>query len=356
MKETLTFDAVYARHIPYVRRVLQQLGVRSGDLDDVVQDTFVAVHRQLPAFEGRAALETWLHAICWRVAAGYHRRARTRRKVAGATELHSDDSLGEQSVLPAVDRLLALLETVDTGERDLFALHEVGGLSIAELAELTGMARATVRRRIEGTRTQLGRRSARGFDPRLAEGPPATVPSSAPEQEVPGFATDYATPNIGLARRDNVVIIRWRGSARVPELETLFALMRRTAEVSPQGILHLSCNEPTSGPPDGPARDAIRRFTADIDNGMKAAAFTTRSQGWFRILPPIINTCLFLSGKRYKTRFCNEERPVFEWLAQYTTVTADEMQDACDDLRRLIDEAELAAESVRAKEQPWATA
>ena len=247
MKETLTFDAVYARHIPYVRRVLQQLGVRSGDLDDVVQDTFVAVHRQLPAFEGRAALETWLHAICWRVAAGYHRRARTRRKVAGATELHSDDSLGEQSVLPAVDRLLALLET-------------------------------------------------------------------------------------------------------------LFALMRRTAEVSPQGILHLSCNEPTSGPPDGPARDAIRRFTADIDNGMKAAAFTTRSQGWFRILPPIINTCLFLSGKRYKTRFCNEERPVFEWLAQYTTVTADEMQDACDDLRRLIDEAELAAESVRAKEQPWATA
>ena len=86
MDSVLRFEAIYAAYSPYVHRQLQRLGVQACDLDDVVQDTFVAVHRQLPGFEGRAAIQTWLHAICWRVAAGYHRRSRTRRQIIESRE------------------------------------------------------------------------------------------------------------------------------------------------------------------------------------------------------------------------------------------------------------------------------
>src|SRR5690242_15550970 len=72
------FAALYAEHAPFVRRVLMRRGVRDEDLDDVLQETFVIIHRMLPTFEGRASLETWLHSVAWRVAAGHHRR----RKVA----------------------------------------------------------------------------------------------------------------------------------------------------------------------------------------------------------------------------------------------------------------------------------
>ncbi|MET0386167.1 MAG: RNA polymerase sigma factor, partial [Polyangiales bacterium] len=67
------FDSLYTMYAPLIRRIVAYRGVREADIDDVVQETFVTVHRLLPSFEGRAALATWLHAVAWRVAANYRR-------------------------------------------------------------------------------------------------------------------------------------------------------------------------------------------------------------------------------------------------------------------------------------------
>jgi len=69
------FASFYTQHAAFVRRALTRRGVRDADLDDVAQEAFVAAHRQLPAFEGRSSLRTWLTAIAWRTAANYHRRS-----------------------------------------------------------------------------------------------------------------------------------------------------------------------------------------------------------------------------------------------------------------------------------------
>src|SRR5688572_24089780 len=57
------FDSVVAEHGPYLWRVLRRIGVRTADVEDVLQETFIVVHRKLDGFEGRASVRTWLSAI-----------------------------------------------------------------------------------------------------------------------------------------------------------------------------------------------------------------------------------------------------------------------------------------------------
>src|SRR5215510_2271752 len=74
----LTFEALYAQHFAFVWRTARQLGVELSQLDDVVQDTFLVVHRRFRDFEHRAHVRTWLFAILRKVIAD-HRRTRRRR-------------------------------------------------------------------------------------------------------------------------------------------------------------------------------------------------------------------------------------------------------------------------------------
>jgi RNA polymerase sigma-70 factor (ECF subfamily) len=59
----LDFDVVYEEQMEFVWRTVRRMGVRTADVDDVVQEVFVIVHRRLAEFEGRAKLKTWVFRI-----------------------------------------------------------------------------------------------------------------------------------------------------------------------------------------------------------------------------------------------------------------------------------------------------
>ena len=80
------FEAVYRNHNGLLRATLRRYGVREADLDDVAQEALVTIHRRLGEFEGRSSIETWLHAVCWRMAVGYRRRAHIRLETSTMPE------------------------------------------------------------------------------------------------------------------------------------------------------------------------------------------------------------------------------------------------------------------------------
>src|SRR6185503_10712118 len=71
----LDVAGVYAEHCDFVWRSLQHLGVRGADLEDMMQEVFVVVHRKLGGFDGLSRVTTWLFGICLRVVARHRRRA-----------------------------------------------------------------------------------------------------------------------------------------------------------------------------------------------------------------------------------------------------------------------------------------
>lgn len=153
------FDALFQRFAPYVVRVLPRMGVAERDLDDVVQEVFLAVYRALPSFEGRSSERTWVYGICIRTASNYRQRAhRWRERLPGALPEAAHESTPERAVQTsaALRRLDAALAEVQERDRDVFVLFEIEQLTVLEIAEALGCSKFTVYTRLYRARRAVG--------------------------------------------------------------------------------------------------------------------------------------------------------------------------------------------------------
>jgi RNA polymerase sigma-70 factor (ECF subfamily) len=168
----LRFEDVYEQHIDYVWRVARRLGIGEADVDDVVQDVFVTVHRRLGDFEQRSTLRTWLYGIAIRVVRD-HRRRRRRKPTTpiGEQELPAHGADPEQHAQRAErQRLLhQLLDTLDDDKREVFVLTELEQLSAPDIAQALELNVNTVYARLRAARRDfdraLARARARGEQP-----------------------------------------------------------------------------------------------------------------------------------------------------------------------------------------------
>ena len=68
---------LFGRHAPMLAVRLRAV-LPAGDVEDVLQETFLAVHSGLPRFRGEARLSTWVHRIAIRSAIRIRARRRPR--------------------------------------------------------------------------------------------------------------------------------------------------------------------------------------------------------------------------------------------------------------------------------------
>ena len=164
-EQTLTSQALFAQYAPFVWRVLRRLGVREADVEDVCQEVFAAVHRQLPSFERRSKPSTWIYAIAMRRAASYRRRAHHHREQLGDATVEPSSTAVAPAEGPgdAVERrelralLDRLLDQLDDAKREVFVLYEIEELEMREVAEIVGCPLQTGYSRLHAARAELRR-------------------------------------------------------------------------------------------------------------------------------------------------------------------------------------------------------
>lgn len=145
-------------HGAYLWRALRSLGVAEAELSDVCQEVFLVVHRQLPGFEGRSSLRTWIYGIALRVAADYRGKAYRRREVLPASlpeqvsEPEQGHALERRDAWTLIGTLLAQL---DDERRQVFVLYEIEQLSMPQVATLLGWPLSTAYARLASARAQV---------------------------------------------------------------------------------------------------------------------------------------------------------------------------------------------------------
>ncbi|WP_437492887.1 RNA polymerase sigma factor [Sorangium sp. So ce1014] len=190
-----SFETVYAVGLPFLHRSLRWLGVEANDLDDVLQEVFLAAHRGLPSYEPwryhaapapgpptdgppplritpEAALQRWLFGIAWRKTSHYHARAHRRREIpsgAGASwpfDGRDPTPTPEQS-LASADRaeiVTALLLKVAPERRVILVMYDLLGVAVADIARELELKENTVRSRLrlarEDFRAAVARQSS----------------------------------------------------------------------------------------------------------------------------------------------------------------------------------------------------
>lgn len=178
------FRALFARHRSDVARLVYRMLNAPADLEDVVQEVFVQVFRSLKDFRGQSKFSTWLHRVTVNVVLMHRRSARSRpvliEELPG--ELVADD--GQTLPDEAVDRLermrafQRLLARLADKKRVVFVLHELEGMSPAEIADVVGAPVLTVRTRLFYARRELEAMLAE--EPALASLATTTTSDPAP--------------------------------------------------------------------------------------------------------------------------------------------------------------------------------
>ena len=165
------FETIVRRYQARVYRLAGRL-TSETDAPDVLQDTFLQVHRHLPAFRGDSRFSTWLYRIATN-AGLMHRRSRARRPAESLdTFLPTFDESGTHCDTPEQLRVVSEAdERIDrqvlAGKardglarlpdlyREAFVLRDLEEIPTAEVAEVLGIEPAAVRQRVHRARLLL---------------------------------------------------------------------------------------------------------------------------------------------------------------------------------------------------------
>lgn len=161
---------LFRRQQGRVQATLYRILGSNRDMDDLLQETFVQVFRSLPGFRGEARLSTWIDRIAVRVAYRY-----IAKKPPATLSLELVEPAGAAATAPdrlasareGVRRFYDALSRLSPSARIAFALHEIDGRSVAEVAACTDASVTATKVRIWRARRALLRHAEN--DPVLSE-------------------------------------------------------------------------------------------------------------------------------------------------------------------------------------------
>ena len=114
----------------------RRLGVDAPDVEDLVQETLIAIHQRRESYNPALPFTAWLHAIAKYKLVDHYRRAGVRRHVGldDIEELTTAD--GFEPVLAALDVELLLAE-LPSKHRQAIQLTRIEGYSVGEASRMT---------------------------------------------------------------------------------------------------------------------------------------------------------------------------------------------------------------------------
>lgn len=154
---------VYRDHVQRVARWVSWSAGPGADVEDLVQEIFLRVHRLLPQFRGESQISSWLFSITQNVVRTRRRKERFRRLFSFAGD-PDQVQVASQRPTPLEDlerrrsaeTIYAGLDSLAEKYRQVLILFEFEGLSGEQIAALTGLKVETVWVRLGRARKQLG--------------------------------------------------------------------------------------------------------------------------------------------------------------------------------------------------------
>jgi RNA polymerase sigma-70 factor (ECF subfamily) len=162
-----SYEILMRRHNRRVYRAVRAILPDESDVEDVMQEAYLAAYRRLASFAGRARFSTWLVRIAVHCAIDRLRRARRTvpfdplREEALAEEIGArardgardpEQQAGDREVGRLLEGAIAGLPPVYRGA---YVLREIEGLAPADAARCLGIEEGTLKTRVHRARRLL---------------------------------------------------------------------------------------------------------------------------------------------------------------------------------------------------------
>jgi RNA polymerase sigma-70 factor (ECF subfamily) len=138
-EEPTSFAEIYEKYFDFVWQAARRLGAPDEALDDIVQETFLVVHRRMA--ERRGGLRAWIYGIMVHTVRNHRRTVRRKSPHAerGAADPDlladlADDPERRAAKAEAARVLYEILASLDDDKREVFVLVELEQLPVTEVA------------------------------------------------------------------------------------------------------------------------------------------------------------------------------------------------------------------------------
>lgn len=152
------FDVIYRDYAGYVATIGYRLLGRGDEVDDLVQDVFLQVHRYLPRLKDPSKFRNWLITVTINRA---RRKLRKRKALSwlGWSEEAEFEEPRARGLSPEdramLRELYAELDALPVEDRIAWIMWNVLGEKQGAIAEACGCSLATIKRRIARAQTAL---------------------------------------------------------------------------------------------------------------------------------------------------------------------------------------------------------
>ncbi len=164
--DTAAFEQLYDRHAVVLWRFVLRSVQEPGLAEELAQDVWIVVLEKAASFEARSSFRTWLFSIAHHRIVDHWRRHRPHVSLSAEDEeglnwaerLMAESGFGPVQQLQSREQGQALLDALAAlpmEQRETFVLQAEGGLSIAEIAEITRVPHETAKSRLRYARSQL---------------------------------------------------------------------------------------------------------------------------------------------------------------------------------------------------------
>ena len=168
MSSELHFQEIYEEYYPQILRYLKNLS-SPDEAEDMAQEVFVKVNRNLGNFKGESKISTWLYRIATNTAidkfrSASHKRSSDSTHLEDATDTDNGNSLlghrkalTDQTVIrkEMSDCIREFIDRLPSDYKTVVLLSELEGFKNKEIADILQVSLDTVKIRLHRARTKL---------------------------------------------------------------------------------------------------------------------------------------------------------------------------------------------------------
>jgi RNA polymerase sigma factor (sigma-70 family) len=144
------FDALYARHRGRLYRFILRSIKQRATAEELFQEVWIRVIEARSRYAPQARFTTWLYTIAHNLMVDHWRRKGLTlvQLDEEASVAAADNPARQAEARESLARLLQALEALPEAQREAFLLHEEAGLSVAEIAKVTGAGEEAAKSRL----------------------------------------------------------------------------------------------------------------------------------------------------------------------------------------------------------------
>jgi RNA polymerase sigma-70 factor, ECF subfamily len=153
---TVSAAAAFHAHAGAVARFARRMGVGVADLDDLVQEVFLAAHARGGYRSGAASERSWYLRLTWYAVTDHRRRSLRAPQSLDAHEPATD--AGQLRTIEArerLERVASALQTLSAHHRAALVLADIEGCSTDEIATTLEIPVGTVHSRLHHARKRF---------------------------------------------------------------------------------------------------------------------------------------------------------------------------------------------------------